>query len=372
MFAKYTFRGILISAVVFIGLGSMGCITPFNPFCRIPRTEAPNEVFKTMLPPYVIEPPDILQISAMQLVPRPPYLIRSLDIFRIQFPSSPDTLKKEDVDDLVRTGRLLVGNFSVEPEGTFDLGPVYGKVSVVGLTIEKARETIEAKLKEVTKKEIVEAGKVTVGLIQSRGMQMILGNHLVRPDGTVGLGTYGSVVVAGLTIPEAKTTIEAHLSRYVQKPEIAVEVGGFNSKVYYLILDQAGYGETVVRIPATGNETVLDALAQVYGLNVTSARRRIWIARPGYTTDTGDMILPVDWNAIVRGGSAKANYQIFPGDRVYIQSQPIITLDTYVARYLEPLQKIMGATLLGTGTYNSLKFVGKQSGLGGGAGAVGR
>src|SRR5437016_5631481 len=167
MFAGHTYRGLLISLVLFIALWATGCITPFNP-CRIPRVEAPNEMVKTMLPPYVIEPPDILQISALQLVPKPPYLIRSLDIFRIQFPASPDTLKKDDIDDLVKTGRIVVGNFSVEPEGTFDLGPVYGKVNVVGLTIEKAREAIDAQLKLVTKKEIVEAGKVTLALIQSR------------------------------------------------------------------------------------------------------------------------------------------------------------------------------------------------------------
>ena len=35
----------------------------------------------------------------------------------------------------------------------------------------------------------------TVAIAQSRAMQVIRGEHLVRPDGTVGLGVYGSVPV---------------------------------------------------------------------------------------------------------------------------------------------------------------------------------
>jgi polysaccharide export outer membrane protein len=368
MFAGYSYRALMASSVLVIGLMATGCVTPFNPYCKIPATPAPSEVFKTILPPYVIESPDILQINALQLVPKPPYVIRALDIFRITFPSNPDALKKEEVDDLIKGGRYLAGNFSVEPEGSFDLGPVYGRVNVVGLTIEKARAAVEGRLREGLKKELVDLGKVSLSLVQSRGMQQVLGIHLVRPDGTVGLGTYGGVVVSGLTLPEAKAAIEAHLSRYVQNPEIALDVAGFNSKVYYVILDNAGFGENVIRVPATGNETVLDAISQVYGLNFTASRRRIWIARPGYGEHSEDSILPVDWNAIVRGGSARLNYQVFPGDRIYVQAQPIITVDTYLARFLQPLERLMGGTLLGVGTYNSLKFVGTAGGLGGGVG----
>ena len=38
-----------------------------------------------------------------------------------------------------------------------------------------------------------------------------------------------------------------------------MDVQGFNSKLYYVILDGGGAGQQVVRLPVTGNETVLDA-----------------------------------------------------------------------------------------------------------------
>ena len=47
---------------------------------------------------------------------------------------------------------------------------------------------------------------------------------------------------------------------------MSVDVLAYNSKVYYVIMDGGGYGQQIVRLPCTGNETVLDAIAQVNGL----------------------------------------------------------------------------------------------------------
>src|SRR5207249_1145275 len=134
-----------------------------------------------------------------------------------------------------------------------------------------------------------------VVLAESRAMQQIKGEHLVRPDGTVSLGTYGYVPVDGLTIQEAKVAIEAHLSNYLVRPEVAVDVGGFNSRVFYVITDGGGAGEQVARLPSTGKETVLDAVGLVGGLSPVSSKRHIWLARPA-PSDTGcNQELPVDW-----------------------------------------------------------------------------
>ena len=44
----------------------------------------------------------------------------------------------------------------------------------------------------------------------------ISGERLVRPDGTISLGFYGDVEVAGLTIPEAKEKIVLHMRKYLK------------------------------------------------------------------------------------------------------------------------------------------------------------
>ena len=122
--------------------------------------------------------------------------------------------------------------------------------------------------------------QVSVSLAQFRGMQQIRGEHLVRPDGTITLGTYGSVYVAGMTLGQIKWVVEQHLSEYLQDPQVAVDVFAYNSKVYYVIFDGAGYGMQVFRLPITGNETVLDAVSRVNGLAAVASKRRLWLARP--------------------------------------------------------------------------------------------
>src|SRR5262249_54240659 len=43
--------------------------------------------------------------------------------------------------------------------------------------------------------------------------QQIRGQHLVRPDGTIGLGIYGSAYVAGMTLEEAREAIAQQLAK---------------------------------------------------------------------------------------------------------------------------------------------------------------
>jgi protein involved in polysaccharide export with SLBB domain len=198
-------------------------------------------------------------------------------------------------------------------------------------------------------KTVLTEPKVNVALAQSRAMQQIRGEHLVRPDGTVGLGVYGAVYLAGLTLEQAKAVIEEHLSKFLLKPEIALDVYAYNSKVFYVIFDGAGYGEQVYRLPITGNETVLDAISQINGLPAVSSKK-MWVARPGAGSGCNEQILPVKWREVAMCGAAATNYQLFPGDRLYVKSDPLISFDNMIAKVLAPVERIFGVTLLGQQT----------------------
>src|SRR5262245_57444520 len=82
-------------------------------------TAVPTELQKKTLPPYMIEPPDILLIDAVRLVPKLPYRIEALDVLLIQvggtFPDQP-----------------IAGPYAVSPDGTVALGFNYGNVRVAG------------------------------------------------------------------------------------------------------------------------------------------------------------------------------------------------------------------------------------------------
>jgi len=81
-------------------------------------------------------------------------------------------------------------------------------------------------------------------------------------------------------------------------------------------------GSKVRRFPVTGNETVRDALAKVNGLaNVKGlaavSPKRIWVARPVPHTDQ-TQIMPVDLHGVTAGAVAATNFQILPGDRIFV------------------------------------------------------
>jgi protein involved in polysaccharide export with SLBB domain len=193
--------------------------------------------------------------------------------------------------------------------------------------------------------------------------QRISGEHLVRPDGTVGLGIYGSVRVAGLTLDEARTAIEDHLKQALKikvSPKVNVDVFAYNSKAYYIIADNAGYGQPVVRLPYTGNDTVLDAIGQIGGLPASASKKKIWIARPG--PDHKIQILPVDWKGIAQDARVATNYQLFPGDRIYIQSDRLMALDGIVSKIVAPIERVLGVTFLGGQTIFRLQNMGRGAG----------
>ncbi|OHB73457.1 MAG: hypothetical protein A2V70_06815 [Planctomycetes bacterium RBG_13_63_9] len=316
-----------VLAVLFAGGGCRSCPAPDATGVFAPM---PRELSKTVLPRYTIEPPDILRIEAVHAVPRPPYRLRTRDALNIQawgtLPDAP-----------------IQGVYPVEPGGVVNLGIRYGSVPVGGMTVDEARRAIEAHLRHYLKDFFV-----SVTLEQMAAMQQIAGEHLVGPDGTVTLGSYGSVSVVGQSIAGAKAAIEAHLSQYLENPEISVDVFAYNSKVYYIVTQGAGLGDGVFRFPVTGNETVLDAISQINGLEQVSSKR-IWIARP--TDVPGNVqVLPVSWNAITACGSAASNYQILPGDRVFIAEDKLVAMDTHIGKITAPFERIMGFMLLGTGT----------------------
>ncbi len=204
-------------------------------------------------------------------------------------------------------------------------------------------------------------------------LQVIEGQHLVAPDGTVNLGIYGKIYVAGMTVEQIADAVALRLKEKITglslsieqiKSELQVDVLSYNSKYYYVITDGGGYGQQVYPTLVTGNENVLDALARVNGLPAVASKKKVWLAR---ATRPGEppKILPVDWCGITQRGESATNYQIFPGDRIYVDSDPWIKGDTWLAKRLSPILRGFGATLLGASTVNTIKNGTSFGGLGG-------
>jgi polysaccharide biosynthesis/export protein len=321
----------------------------------------PRELAKTTLPDYVIEPPDVLSIEAISLIPKQPYKLRPLDVVMVVVSGVADEAN-------------VSGQYVVQPNGSIQIIPPGGAnvvgaaelsaVPAVGRTPEELQQVLMKILTRIYKEP-----QVWVSLSQLSAQQQIIGEHLVGPDGKVNLGTYGRVRVVGMTMEEAQAAIQDHLSQYLQDPQIALDVIGYNSKVFYVVTQGAGLGDQVAILPARGNETVLDAIGQIQGLQ-SNQSTRMWIARPGANNCNGDQVLPVDWLAVTQRGDATTNYQLLPGDRLYVSEDKLVAVDTKLGKIISPIERILGVTSLATSTVSSITFF-KQQGQNGGFGGGG-
>ncbi|HEY3967491.1 MAG TPA: polysaccharide biosynthesis/export family protein, partial [Planctomycetaceae bacterium] len=237
--------GVIVVAAC-VGVGGSGCCTPLGlreTTADVAVSDIPRELQKISIPPYRVEAPDILSIESVNNIRPMKDPLRAGDevVVRVS-----NTLPIEQGGDPIQNDfRTISGVYRVQTDGSIDLGPEYGSVVIEGLTVRDAKTAIDLHLRE-------QAGlgdpKVAVSLPNVNGKQLISGEHLIRPDGTVSLGIYGSVFVNGMTLDEVKGVVEEHLCRYVHQPEIMVDVLSYNSKTVYVITDGGGSGEMVQRI----------------------------------------------------------------------------------------------------------------------------
>ncbi|MEM9366174.1 MAG: polysaccharide biosynthesis/export family protein [Planctomycetota bacterium] len=392
-----------------LGVACTGCAVTQPKTLRPVQT--PRELSKTTLPQYRIEPPDILDINVVRVVPNADYRFNSTDVLRVEVtrgsldqliigdvisvrvPGAPavspidgafliqtdgtirlgtpygavkiDGLSPEEaavtIEDalseslvaadtfvaLSEAGVPVNGEYPIEIDGTIDFGLPYGRVHLDGLTATEARDLLER-----TFEEKIDSPVIRLSLVQSSALQQVIGEHMVGPDGFVSLGSYGSVRVVGMTLDEASTVIAETLSRELDEPKVALSVQAYNSKLFYIVTEGAGIGDGVFRFPITGNETVLDALSLINGFPQGSGKQ-MWVARPDHVNGSYQ-ILPVDWDKVTSLAETQTNYQLLPGDRLYVRSDPLITFDTRIAKFTAPLERIMGFSLLGAQTATRL------------------
>ena len=168
-------------------------------------------------------------------------------------------------------------------------------------------------------------------------------DQVVLADGTVDLGPFGRVVVAGRSLEQAESLIEQQIAYQLRQqaeacakfvsedvrsriekeplPEncdgIAINVRLLEPVHRFYVLGEVNAPGAY---PLTGSETVLDAIVGAGGLSASANPCQILLARP---TDPCEcrVTLPVCYREIVQLGNTATNYQLQPGDRVFVASR---------------------------------------------------
>jgi protein involved in polysaccharide export with SLBB domain len=314
------------------------------PGCQVYRSyqaplesNLPRENRKQAMPPYVVEPPDVLNLSVTSLSPVGGVRIQTNDVLNINVvPTLPNF--------------PISGNFQVSNLGLVRLGVRYGSVMVRGMTLEEAEAAITQHLSNILNNPVA-----TVSLAEARGYPEIDGDHLITQDGTLNFGAYGKVFVAGMPLEQVQDVLQKHFRDKLNlDATIGVTVSGYNSKVYYIVTDGGGAGLHISRLPITGTETVLDAVATIGGIGYSSSLYSIWIARPNAEEAGCEQILPVNLVDIAKRGCTATNYQLLPGDRLFIKAEGVVAFSNTFTKLITPFYEISSAALLGQTTYQSL------------------
>jgi protein involved in polysaccharide export with SLBB domain len=145
------------------------------------------------------------------------------------------------------------------------------------------------------------------------------GDQPVLPDGSIYLGRYGRLAVAGRTIEEIEAMVRAVIEAKAGEPvPVSVNLTTRASKVYYVLGEVSSPGA----FPLAGRETVLDGLLAAGGLTDKASRSCIVLTRPTKPEEPR-VVLPVRYLRIVQLGDTTTNYQLAPGDRVYVAPQTL-------------------------------------------------
>jgi len=143
------------------------------------------------------------------------------------------------------------------------------------------------------------------------------GDQPILPDGTINLGRYGRVLVAGRTVDEIEALVhDAVAAQTKDVGPIAVRVITRVSKVYYVL----GAVNAPGVFTLNGRETVLDGILAAGGLTDRASLGNIILVRPT-RPESCRVVLPICYREIVHVGDTSTNYQLMPGDRIFVPTR---------------------------------------------------
>jgi protein involved in polysaccharide export with SLBB domain len=144
------------------------------------------------------------------------------------------------------------------------------------------------------------------------------GDQTVLADGTIDLGRYGRIMVVGRTLEDIEVQVQAIVESVEQQrvDPINVRLISPNAAVYYVLGEVNAPGA----YPLIGRETVLDGLMTAGGLSEQAATHKIVVSRP---TPPGNcrVVLPFCYREVVQLGDTTTNYQLRPGDRIFVSTR---------------------------------------------------
>jgi polysaccharide export outer membrane protein len=134
---------------------------------------------------------------------------------------------------------------------------------------------------------------------------------LVRPDGGISYPLVGEVQAAGKTVLEIREELTRRLEKFISDPVVSVAIHKVGSQRVYVIGRVTKPGD----FPIGRYIDVLQALSMAGGLTPFADANAIRVMR---REGGQQVVLPFEYNRVVRGEKLEQNIQLKPGDVVVV------------------------------------------------------
>jgi polysaccharide export outer membrane protein len=171
---------------------------------------------------------------------------------------------------------------------------------------------------------------------------------MVRPDGRISFDLIGDVQVEAKTVEEVRAEVTTLLSRYLVSPTVSITLVSSNSRRYYVFGEVNRPGA----YPLVGRVTAVDALAQAAGNTRFAALNSARLVRGG---PEQSVVFPLRFEDITHSADASTNFELRPGDVVYVPPSTAARIGYAISLIFFPLQQIIG---IGTGAVQTVVLPG--------------
>lgn len=133
----------------------------------------------------------------------------------------------------------------------------------------------------------------------------------VLPDGSITFPLAGRVDVAEASVAEVEKRLTEKLKTYLPDPQVTVVVSSIEGNRIFIL----GKVLTPGPVLMTGPMTVMQALSLAGGLDKFADLGAIKVLRNG---KNGQSVIPVNYNALIRGENLKSNFLLKSGDTILV------------------------------------------------------
>lgn len=177
----------------------------------------------------------------------------------------------------------------------------------------------------------------------------------IGADGRIDLGDYGQPRVEGRTTAQIAALIAEETGAAAN--EVRVQVSQYRSQQVYLFGQVVGWQRTV---PYHGQETVLDLLQRVGGINRGAEPNEVYVVRAHLESGKRPEVFHVDLEAIVLHNDQRTNLRLLPEDQVYVGETRQARVERIIPPWVRPLYRYIWNTKPATPDRQQLAETGKR------------